>query len=224
MIQRKITGREHPVLEFVSGLRKGERVKIPKKTTIIGRDPSADIWLNSPFVSRQHAELRLEGGYWFLVDLNSRNGVFKNLVRIESGVLSSLREGDKIQIGSVCMFEFHDPEATVHDSNIRMMSPGLWLDEPNRDIYVYDQRLDPPLSPQQFTLLSALFHKQGDVLTNEEIGACLWPDAVGGISNAAIDNAISRLNHRLKELDETHDYIETVRGVGRRFIQRKLGE
>jgi DNA-binding response OmpR family regulator len=41
------------------------------------------------------------------------------------------------------------------------------------------------------------------------------------VESAAIDNAISRLRDRLAEVDETHDYVVTVRGVGRRFIQRE---
>ncbi len=219
--QRK-PGREYPWLVFTSGLREGERVQLQTRVCILGRDPSADIWIQSPVVSRQHAEISCDGGYWFIIDLHSKNGVFKNLVRLEPGKRATLVDGDRVQIGSASIFEFNDPEATVHDSNIRMMSPGLWLDESNHDVYVFDVRLEPPLSPQQFTLLQALFQKQGDVLTNEEIADCLWPEAAGGVSNAAIDNAISRLNRRLMELDETHRYIDTVRGVGRRFVQRKL--
>jgi hypothetical protein len=214
--------RKNPHLQFITGLREGDREQLQREICIIGRDPTADIQIESPFVSRQHAEIRLDGGYWYIIDLHSKNGVFKNLILLEPGQKSPLADGDRIQIGSVSAFEFNDPEATVHDSNIRMMSPGLWLDEPNHDVYVFDRRLDPPLSPQQYTLLTALVHKRGDVLTNEEIADCLWPEAAGGVSNAAIDNAISRLNRRLEDLDETHRYIETVRGVGRRFMQRKL--
>jgi pSer/pThr/pTyr-binding forkhead associated (FHA) protein len=222
MTKSRSTQREYPYLKFTSGIREGERIQLVSDVCIIGRDPEMAIRIASPFVSRQHAEIRLEGGYWFIMDLHSKNGVFKNLVRLHPGKATPLVDGDRVQIGSVSAFVFQDPEATIHDSQIRRMSPGLWLDEENRDVFIYDQRLEPPLSPQQYILLTALVHKEGDVLTNEEIADCLWPDAAGGVSNAAIDNAISRLNHRLRELDATHDYIETVRGVGRRFVQRKL--
>lgn len=211
-------------LLFTFGLREGEWIQIVGKTAVIGRDPTADVQLDSPYVSRKHAEVVNEGGYWFITDLYSKNGVFKNMDRIQPGKRIPLNDRDQIQIGSASAFDFHDSEATVHESELRLMSPGLWLDEPTRDVYVYGKCLEPPLSPQQFTLLAGLVVKKGDIVTYDEIAQLLWPEAAGGIENAAIDNAISRLRDRLAELDEAHDYIETVRGIGRRFVQRKLGE
>ena len=90
----------------------------------------------------------------------------------------------------------------------------------NRDVFIEEKRLEPPLSTQQYTLLAALMHQQGDVMTNEVIADVLWPEAAGGVENAAIDNAISRLRSRLAELDPGHEYLETVRGMGKRFVQR----
>jgi len=210
-----------PNLVFTFGLRKGERFPLHGKTIIIGRDTSVDIQLDSLYVSRQHAEITLDGSYWFVIDLHSKNGVYQNLTRIEPGKRVILNDQDQIQIGSVSTFEFHDPEATVHQAEKRMLVLGLWLDEPNRDVFVFNKRLTPVLSPQQFTLLSALVGKSGDVITNDEIAEVLWPGAAGGVESAAIDNAISRLRDRLNELDEAHEYIETLRGVGRRFVQHK---
>lgn len=188
---------------------------------MIGRDPESDIQLDSHFVSRQHAEIICEGGYWFMIDLNSKNGVFKNMIRLQPGTRTPLFDRDQIQISSVSGFTFHDPEATIHEKEMRMMSPGLWLDEFNRDVFIDERRLDPPLSTQQFTLLAALMHRLGDVMTNQAIADVLWPEAAGGVEDAAIDNAISRLRSRLVELDPEHDYIETVRGMGKRFVQRE---
>jgi len=210
-----------PSLIFTVGLRQGERISLRGESFVIGRDISADIQLESPYVSRHHAEISSEGGYWFVTDLHSKNGVYQNLTRIKPGTRMSLNDQDKIQIGSVSTFEFHDPAATIHQAEKRMLVLGLWLDEPNREVYVFNKRLTPILSPQQFTLLSELVSKADDVMTNDEIAAVLWPEAAGGVESAAIDNAISRLRDRLRELDDAHEYIETVRGVGRRFIQRK---
>ena len=212
--------KEFPTLEFTFGLRKGDKINLSPDGMVIGRDSSADIQLDSPFVSRQHAKLSQEGGYWVLTDLYSKNGVYRNTERIQPGKPVLLAHRDQVQIGSVSAFEFHDPERTIHQSEIRLLAPGLHLDQPNRDVYIQGERLDPPLSPQQFILLEALIRNDGTVVTNEEIAKVLWPEAAGGVESAAIDNAISRLRDRLAELDEAHDYIVTVRGVGRRFEQR----
>ncbi len=214
-------GKREPNLVFTLGLLEGERVPLHERTCIIGRDETADIQLDSPYVSRHHAEITTEGGYWYVTDLHSKNGIFQNLIRIPPGKRMLLNHKDQIQIGSVSTFEFHDPEATLHQADKRMLVLGLWLDEPNREVYIFNKRLVPILSPQQYSLLSALVSKESDVMTNDEIAEVLWPEAAGGVESAAIDNVISRLRDRLKELDETHDYIETMRGVGRRFVQRK---
>lgn len=216
--------KKRPHLIFTFGLHSGEAVKIENVRVVIGRDPQTDIVLDSPYVSRKHAEIFYEAGYWFILDLESKNGVFRNMTRIPAGEKALLSDRDQIQIGSVSAFEFRDPQETIHQSELRWLVPGLWLDEDNVEVYINGQRLEPPLSPQQFLLLAALVHEDGNIMTHAEIAETLWPEAAGGIEKAAMDNAISRLKSRLSELDETHDYIETVRGVGRRFVQREIGQ
>lgn len=220
MEKRKIRAFQRPYLHFISGLRVGEKVQVGSESWIIGRDDSADLQLDSRVVSRQHAEILKQGGYWFIRDLGSKNGVIRNRVRIQPREAVNLYDGDEVQIGNACVFEFHDPESTVHESNLKLRKPGLWLDDLNREVHIREKRLDPPLSPQQYALLALLVSKHGDVVTNAMIADVLWPEAAGGVEDAAIDNAISRLRSRLAEVDGFHEYIETVRGVGRRFVQR----
>ena len=220
MNDHRHTSQEKPTLVFTFGVREGEQIDLCEPSMIIGRDPSADIQLESPYVSRQHAKITQEGGYWYLSDLYSKNGVYRNMDRIQPGKAVLLTHRDQVQIGSVSAFEFHDPQRTIHQSEMRLLGQGLHLDQPNRDVYIQGERLDPPLSPQQYILLESLIENEGSVVTNEEIAQVLWPEAAGGVENAAIDNAISRLRDRLSELDANHDYIETMRGVGRRFVQR----
>ncbi len=44
----------------------------------VGRDPACDIHIPDPVVSRQHAEIVLLAGTWWLQDCNSANGIFIN--------------------------------------------------------------------------------------------------------------------------------------------------
>lgn len=65
---------------------------------LIGRDPDADLQIDHPSVSRDHAELQpLEDGGWRLIDRDSKNGSFVNGARVGSEALGRacwLRFGD----------------------------------------------------------------------------------------------------------------------------------
>lgn len=71
-------------------LQPGERLRI-------GRDPDCDLVIAHPSVSRQHAELYLEGDRWHLRDLGSKNGSFVDGVAVSDHPLPEhcwLRLGD----------------------------------------------------------------------------------------------------------------------------------
>lgn len=62
----------------------------------IGRDPSCDIPLVSPAVSRRHALIRLTTKGYEIVDLGSTNGTYVNGKRVKQELL---QQGDTIHIG-----------------------------------------------------------------------------------------------------------------------------
>lgn len=67
---------------------------------IIGRGKTADIYLNYPSISRQHAALcRGEDGVWRVYDLGSKGGTMVNGVAAEGAV--PVRMGDTITLGGV---------------------------------------------------------------------------------------------------------------------------
>ena len=66
----------------------------------MGRVSSADIVVDDPIVSRQHASIRGEAnGYW-LTDLDSLNGTFVNDQRLSSEPYR-LRNWDTIKLGEL---------------------------------------------------------------------------------------------------------------------------
>ena len=81
----------------------------------MGRDPSNDIVVDEPGISRQHAGIRSDrGGYW-IEDLSSRNGTFVNGTQIE-GEGQRLRDQDRIDLGGMgtnVHWVFREPGATV---------------------------------------------------------------------------------------------------------------
>jgi hypothetical protein len=64
---------------------------------VIGRRPDLPVSLRDPSVSRLHALLRLDGGAFFIEDLDSHNGTYINGQRVTSRC--RLRSGDRIGIG-----------------------------------------------------------------------------------------------------------------------------
>ncbi|NND96841.1 MAG: FHA domain-containing protein [Pirellulaceae bacterium] len=53
----------------------GDPIPLIKERLTIGRRPECDIQLKFNNVSSQHCRMTLEHGYWFIRDLNSRNGI-----------------------------------------------------------------------------------------------------------------------------------------------------
>ena len=79
------------------GGRSGEIFRPAGETTMIGRSPECDVFLDDVTVSRKHALLvRGSDGAYTIEDQGSLNGTFVNKRRIDS---SRLENGDELQIG-----------------------------------------------------------------------------------------------------------------------------
>jgi RNA polymerase subunit RPABC4/transcription elongation factor Spt4 len=85
-----------PVLVVRSGGIAGQTFHPPEGTTLIGRSPECQIFLDDVTVSRRHAELERGGETITIRDLGSLNGTYVNRRRIESAVL---QDDDEVQIG-----------------------------------------------------------------------------------------------------------------------------
>jgi FHA domain-containing protein len=70
---------------------------LAKERMVIGRSKDCDIRLEDPNASRRHAEVRREGAAYWLVDLDSTNGIAVNGRRVKR---AKLEEGDRVTIGS----------------------------------------------------------------------------------------------------------------------------
>ncbi len=74
-------------------------IRFGEKTVVqVGRDPSNDVVLDSPTVSRFHAQIEKIGHRYRLRDLHSANGTFVNDLRIDDNEVW-LNEDDTVRIG-----------------------------------------------------------------------------------------------------------------------------
>ncbi len=78
-------------LAVIQGAATGQIFQIGKTRSIIGRS-GADINIDDPEASRQHAALEIIGETAILRDLGSTNGTFIDLDRIEQHVLGNQQE------------------------------------------------------------------------------------------------------------------------------------
>ena len=75
----------------------GGRHEATRPRAVLGRSKDADIQVSDPNVSRRHAELRREGSAYWLVDLDSTNGIEVRGKRVKR---LKLEDGTRFTIGS----------------------------------------------------------------------------------------------------------------------------
>jgi pSer/pThr/pTyr-binding forkhead associated (FHA) protein len=69
----------------------------------VGRDPSCQLVLADPKISRYHAVVLVKEGELFVRDEGSRNGTFVAGARLEAGHLAPLRPGDELRLGETTL-------------------------------------------------------------------------------------------------------------------------
>jgi FHA domain-containing protein len=75
----------------------GRRLRVDKRRVVLGRSRECDIQIEDANVSRRHAELRQEGTSFWIVDLDSTNGLEVNGKKVKR---AKLDPGDSFTVGS----------------------------------------------------------------------------------------------------------------------------
>jgi pSer/pThr/pTyr-binding forkhead associated (FHA) protein len=80
---------------------------------MLGRDPDAAIFLDSPGVSRRHAAIKISAGRATIEDLGSKNGTLVGDQRVVG--VKTLSDGDVIGVGSekLTLKVFQTPDSTL---------------------------------------------------------------------------------------------------------------
>jgi len=105
-------------LEAVSGPLKGKLFSLILDEVSIGRDPSNEISLLDPLVSRRHCVIRKEEGGFRLLDLESRNNSFIGGVPVRERILV---HGDQIRLGdSILVFRAAGGEDATGNTSLQL--------------------------------------------------------------------------------------------------------
>src|SRR3989442_41211 len=90
-------------IQFLSGPLAGSTFPINKTTITIGREPSNDIEISDPTVSRQHARLLYNGSQWTIEKLSPQNSLTVNKREVQQAVIN---DHDTIGVGPGTSFLF----------------------------------------------------------------------------------------------------------------------
>jgi DNA-binding response OmpR family regulator len=94
----------------------------------------------------------------------------------------------------------------------------LFVDAETRRVYVKGIEARPPLSNEQFRLLSYLYERAGKVVPREDLVRHVWPEAHSeGVSEEALDALVRRVRERIAQAGGERSYIVTLRGQGFRL-------
>jgi two-component system, cell cycle response regulator len=96
---------DRATLTVLTGLNAGQILALDGLQHVLGRGTDADLWLEDPAISRNHARVvRRPDGHFLIEDLGSTNGTFVSGRKVEGRV--ELQSGDRIQIGPTQMLRF----------------------------------------------------------------------------------------------------------------------
>jgi pSer/pThr/pTyr-binding forkhead associated (FHA) protein len=73
-----------------------ERTYLTKTSTVLGRDPTADVVIDNTDVSWRHCLLDIQTRGVFIRDLDSTNGTYVNTILVRDG---QVNPGDRIELG-----------------------------------------------------------------------------------------------------------------------------
>ncbi|MEM7577711.1 MAG: FHA domain-containing protein [Planctomycetota bacterium] len=89
------------ILIIAGGPDKGRIYELHEDTPVVLGREGDPISLNDRKCSRQHAKLWADGGKWYLQDLDSTHGTFRNHKKIDHR--TEIKDGDYLQVGSTVM-------------------------------------------------------------------------------------------------------------------------
>lgn len=214
-------------------------VALAGEPVVFGRDEGCTVQLESPFVSRRHAQIDIGPDGVSLTDLGSHNGSLVNGQRITGTTV--LNDGDSIAIGDVMIECLAGAQRTIKTRTLArpvlvesgqtasfaapppQVGPAeatqqpderLRIDARTLRVWIGDRQLERRLSAQEFKLLPYLYEHQDRVCTRRELGDAIWG------RHTWDPNLLYRLVHRVKEKiepDPRHPrYLQTVPWVGYR--------
>lgn len=114
-------------------------IRIHKAVTIIGRDPTCEVFIDNPSVSRAHARIEMQGEQFVLFDQGSANGSFVNGTKVRRHTLA---DGDDIHVGKFSLtFSEHTGSSFVLTPESKNAPPVAPLHNPETTMHLGEEQL-----------------------------------------------------------------------------------
>ncbi len=206
-----------------------ERQQWPvQKPLLLGRAPECDVFVPVQQVSRRHARVWPQEGALWVEDLGSKNGTFLNGEPLQPHQPQRMKEGDILALalaqkfvvlgmGETATQPVPEPLQAAMRRFLQEPRRRLTLDPESQTVWVLGRRVEPPLSPQQFRLLEALYRQAGRVVSRSALIEAVWGEEAPWVTHQALDVLVHRVRERLAAYDPVHRYVVTVRGRGLRL-------
>jgi hypothetical protein len=130
-------------LVMSQGPQPGQTFMLDRDWLTVGRDPSNDIVINDPQVSRQHLRITRQGQMVVIEDLGSTNGSFANGVRLTGPHVMS--NGDVIGLGDGVTLTYYEVGIAADIAETVVGHPGSAVPPPPGST--------PALAPQMPTAM-----------------------------------------------------------------------
>ncbi|MBI3723105.1 FHA domain-containing protein [bacterium] len=78
-----------PRLQVLNGKRQGATFDVGRGETVVGHRNTANVAIDDPWVSWDHARIFFQGDSFWVEDLGSTNGTYVNCVRVKRERLSN---------------------------------------------------------------------------------------------------------------------------------------
>jgi S-DNA-T family DNA segregation ATPase FtsK/SpoIIIE len=200
----------HGIVDLVvnAGPQAGRRVSLLPGCYVLGRDPTCEVVLNDPSLSRRHLEVEVGSETVRIRDLDSRNGSAVEGKTLVGGMRLTLDEGPQVEIGrSVITFSRATPRipgaGVVRDGSTPFNRPPRIV-EPYRA-----PRLELEAPPPEATRVRL------------QIGAAVLPIVLGAASAVILKQPALLLSMLLSPATLLWSYVSERRS-GRRLFQQSV--
>ena len=169
------------MLVVESGIPGTKVIPLEQQVSILGAGPTSDIFVDSPYISRMHAQIVQEGKGFRIRDLESKNGTFVNGNRLGSEG-HMLRRGDRIELAEGQVQLRFQTRGTTVSLPLTPSADGHdpVVDSKSREVWVKGKKLEPSLSRKEFDVLDLLSQKRGEACSKDDIAVVGWPERNDG--------------------------------------------